>query len=119
MTTRTASGTVILSSTTNTAGSTTNSSSINNTTGIGGSITWQITNGATAPTTACAAILQVSIDNSTWVYGGQQQTAGLTASTTYSGVLEAYDFLYYRVSFSGNTGQSVTVIAQSHQTTAY
>lgn len=108
-------GSVIQSSASNTAGSTTNSSAVVLTTAYGAAITAQITNGATGPTAACAAILQVSEDGGTnW-----REWARGVAGTANSG---AYTFsfdvppavLRCRVQFTGNTGQTVTVAAQAH-----
>jgi hypothetical protein len=104
---------VILSSTTNAAGSTTTSSSENVTTAYGASVTWQITNGSTAPTLPCSAQLKISGDGSTWeLY--QQESAGVAASTVYQGEFDLPDsVMYFEVVFTGNTGQSVTVAAQA------
>jgi hypothetical protein len=102
-----------LTATANTAASTTNTVGVNLQTADGATITCQIINGTTAPTTACAAICQVSPDNLNWAFY-QQQTAGTVASTQYN---LAFDLppsvIFARIQFTGNTGQSVTVSAQS------
>jgi hypothetical protein len=106
-----ASGT-LQSSASNTAGSTTNSSSYDNTAGYGFGVTFKITNGATGPTVACKAVLQISPDNSTW-YDGWTYTAGVANSGIYSDVFDVPAWVKYgRVQFTGNTGQTVTIEAQ-------
>lgn len=97
----------------NAAGATTNSSSLNMTTYPGAVVTAQITNGATAPTVPCSAIVQVSSDGTTW-HTWAQGTAGLTASTAYSFSWEIPPpVMYVNVKFTGNTDQAVTVAAQA------
>lgn len=100
-------------STSNAASSTTTSSSLDMSTYYSAVITAQITNGATGPTLACNATVNISPDGTTW-YQWAQGTAGVAASTTYPfgwdippGVLHA------QVVFTGNTGQAVTVAAQA------
>ena len=107
----TKSGSTLQSSTSNTAGSTTTSSSLDMTTGYGAVILAKITNGATGPTVACTATVNVSSDNSTWKYY-QSATAGVANSGVYAFAFDiAAPIMYAQVVFTGNTGQTVTVEA--------
>lgn len=103
--------TTLQASATNGAGATTTSSSVNLTTAYGATILAKITNGSTAPTTPCAATVNVSPDGSTWrMYA--QQTAGLASSGIYPMAFDLpLSIMYAQVVFSGNTGQVVTIEA--------
>ncbi len=106
-------------SATNAAGATTTGSAIDLRTALGLAIVARITNGATAPTVACAVSVEVSNDNSTWRTWGQPIKAGLTAATAYAfSFLIPAEILYARTVFSGNTGQDVTVEALGHELTS-
>lgn len=109
--TATKAASTLQASASNTAGGTTTSASLNLSTAYGALILAKVTNGATPPTLPCNVTINVSSDGSTWrLYS--QQTAGLTASTTYS---MAFDIpmsaMFAQAVFSGNTGQPVTVEA--------
>lgn len=103
----------IAAATSNAAAATTNGTAVNLTGADGATFTAQITNGATAPTVAASAILQVSDAGSTW-YFYQQQSAGLTASATYPFSFDVPpSVMYARIQITGNTGQAVTCAAQA------
>lgn len=79
----------------------------------------QITNGATGPTVACSAILEITYDGGTTWYARARWAAGVANSGVYTfsdtiplGVQGA------RVKFTGNTGQAVTVVALGSTITA-
>lgn len=106
--------TTIQASTSNAAGSSKTSSTVDNTTSYGAVIFGTMTNGGTGPTLPCAAIIDLSNDNSTWAQGMLQTTG----STTASDVTPFYfdlppTFKYARLRFIGNTGQAVTVVGYS------
>jgi len=69
----------------------------------------RITNGATGPTIGCSAIVEYSNDNTTWreVYRIMHVTTA-NATLTRSVSIPA-EVMYARVTFSGHTGQGVTV----------
>jgi hypothetical protein len=109
-------------SATNTAGSTTTSSALAVNYGVSGVA--KVTNGGTGPTVGCDFVLEVSNDGGTTWFEWSRQTAGVTASTSYTfafglgaGGLGG-DFGHYRTKFTGNTAQSVTVQADAETTTA-
>jgi hypothetical protein len=104
-------GTSAIASTANTAGSTTNSSAIEQaSTSLQFMFYGTITNGGTGPTIPMSVKLQVTYDGSNWLDTGIQFTAGITASTTYTFLIEAPVAGYtYRIQATGNTGQTVTI----------
>jgi hypothetical protein len=106
-------------SATNTAGSTTTGTAFDLTTKVGPHhITATIVNGGTGPTVACDFVVEVSADNSTF-YEYSRQTAGVTASTTYTfNVPLSGAIMYVRSKFVGNTAQSVTVLATMQECTS-
>lgn len=82
----------------------------------------RITNGGTPPTTPCGVYLDFSADGSAWVNGPMIGVADLVANSVTAvpfaiGVGSGADWAYYRVRFTGNTGQSVTVQADASTTT--
>lgn len=100
------------------AGATTTSSTLDNSAGYGAIITAKVTNGATGPTVACTATLNVSPDGTTFYYWASQ-TAGTTASTSYAMPFEVpMHAIKANIVFTGHTGQAVTVEAQYQITTA-
>ena len=108
----------VQASATNTAGSTTTSGAFTTYYGVSG--VGVITNGGTGPTVACDFIIEVSNDGATW-FEWSRQTAGTTSSTTYRfpfalGIGAGADFQSYRVKFTGNTAQSVTVQCDAETT---
>lgn len=95
-----------------TAGSTVTGTGLS--TGYGVTAVGKIVNGATAPTTPCAAYVDYSADNSTWISGPMIAVGDLVASSTTPfaitlGIGSGADFAYYRIRFTGNTGQAVGV----------
>lgn len=107
----TKSGSTIQASASNTAGSTTTSSTLDLTTAYGAGIMAKITNGATGPTVACTATVNVSSDGATWKYF-QAATAGVANNGVYPFAFDLPAWVMYaQVVFTGNTGQTVTVEA--------
>lgn len=85
---------------------------VDNHLGYGATLTVQVTNGGTGPTIPANVTVQVSADNTTYVTWAAD-TAGVTASTTYSfGYQLPPEVAYARVVIGGNTAQSVTGLAQ-------
>lgn len=102
--------TVIQSSSANAAGATKNSTMFTSTVDYGSTVVISMTNGATAPTLPCTANLQTSPDAGTTYYTIRTFTAGLATSTAYTFSWDVSPGIrYYRIQFTGNTGQSVTV----------
>lgn len=94
------------------AGASQTSATLDNSAAYGAGVTAKITNGATPPTTACTATLNVSPDGATWYF-----FAGQTGSNAAGGVAAlVFDLpawaIKAQVVFSGHTGQPVTVEAQ-------
>lgn len=117
--TKSGSARVVQSSATNTAGSTTTTSG--QTVGYGASGVAKITNGSTAPTLPCQVYMDFSADNSTFYNGPSIGSADTVASSVtlipYAiGIGTGGDWAYYRLRFTGNTGQSVTVEAEDSST---
>lgn len=110
--------TTIQASVTNTAGSTTTSSTLDLSTAYGAGIMCKITNGATGPTIACSATVNVSSDGATWKYF-QAATAGVANNGVYTFAFDLPPWVMQtQVVFTGNTGQSVTVEAFAQALTA-
>jgi hypothetical protein len=106
------SGTPVAGGQTVAAGTPQTSAVVDNHLGYGATITVQITNGGTGPTIPATLTVNVSADNTTYV-AWATDTAGVTASTTYSfGYQLPPEIAYARVVIGGNTAQSVTGIAQ-------
>lgn len=110
----------VQASASNGAGSTTNSNAFDVNYGVSGVAV--VTNGGTGPTVGCDVVVQVSNDGGTTWIEWSRQTAGTTSSATYRfpfalGIGAGGDWGKYRVQFTGNTGQAVTVQADA-QTTA-
>ncbi|MFO0957758.1 MAG: hypothetical protein U0800_09915 [Isosphaeraceae bacterium] len=83
----------------------------------------RILNGANPPATACGLYLDFSADGSTWVNGPLVGLADTVASSISLipfaiGIGAGADWAFYRVRFSGNTTQPVTVQADASTTTA-
>jgi hypothetical protein len=104
-------------STSNAAGATTTGTALDLTTKYGGLAQLTITNGATGPTVGCDAILEASVDNSTWY------ELGRATHGTSNNLAATYNFdvppavMHLRSKFTGNTGQAVTVVAVFHELT--
>jgi hypothetical protein len=106
------SGTPVAGGQTVAAGTPQTSAVVDNHLGYGATLTVQVTNGGTGPTVPASVTVQVSADNTTFVTWALD-TAGVTASTTYSFAYQLPpEIAYARVVISGNTAQSVTGIAQ-------
>lgn len=72
-----------------------------------------MTNGGTGPTIGCSAQIDTSPDNGTTIRPFATITGGLTASTAYPlSVTIPGAALYARITFFGNTGQTVTCISE-------
>lgn len=99
------------SSATNTAGSTTSSSVRDASTSLGEVVYWKITNGGTGPTIACSVYLDWCDDSTpTTNKPIRSATAGTTNSAAYEGSWRVPpECKFYRLRFTGNTAQSVTV----------
>lgn len=110
-TTATKSTSTLQASASNGAGSTTNSSSIDMTTKMECDLRGLITNGGTGPTVALTVTVQVSSDNATW----KDTPMAVAPAGTGNSATGTFFFKglrggqYYRLKFSGNTGQAVTV----------
>lgn len=83
----------------------------------------RIINGGTAPTTPCGFYLDFSPDGGTTTFTGPMVGVGdlVASSTTIVPYAIAIggggDWTHYRVRFTGNTGQAVTVQANDSTTT--
>jgi len=91
--------------------------------GYGVSGVASITNGGTGPTVTCGVYLDFSDDNSTWTTGpliglGDTVNSSVTYVPYSLGIGAGGDWAYYRVRFTGNTGQAVTVAAADSSTTS-
>lgn len=106
------SGTPVAGGQTVAAGSPQTSAVVDNHLGYGATLTVQIANGGTGPTVPAGLAVLISADNTTFVTWASD-TAGVTASTTYSFAYQLPpEVAYAKVTISGNTAQSVTGIAQ-------
>lgn len=104
----------------NTAGSTATGSWIDVTASYKTSVLARITNGATGPTVACGCSIDLSPDNGTTTYAaaGGSFTAGVANNGIYAAAFDLPpDTMYFRTVFTGNTGQTVTVIADATKLT--
>jgi len=83
-----------------------------------------VTNGPSGPTTGCALYLQFSADNSAWtqpvLVGIADTAANAVAAIPFAVAAPGAggDWAYYRTTFSGNSGQAVTVQAVASTTTS-
>lgn len=108
----------LLASTSNAAGGTTNSTALDLSTAYGAVLSGTMTNGSTAPTIACTATCQVSIDGTTWdVWQSATASAAASTATAYAFEIPLHA-IRVRVSFSGNTGQAVACLCRAQYTTA-
>lgn len=99
------------SSASNAAAGTTTGTALDLTSKYGGLATLKVANGATGPTVACSARLEVSHDNSTWKTFFQATAAAGNSAVTEWAIEIPPSVMYLRSVFSGNTGQAVTVEA--------
>jgi hypothetical protein len=109
---------IVAAGTSNAAGGSTTGTEVDLSTALGLAVTARVTNGGTAPTIGCTATVEVRESGSgPWRTWGAA-TGGLLASGVYD---FAFDLpppiMRARVSFSGNTGQAVTVEATGHELT--
>jgi hypothetical protein len=109
----------IQASTSVSAGATQNGAEIDLATALGMAITARVTNGGTGPTIGCTAIVEVRESGSgswrTWA----QATAPVTASAVTDFAWEVPPaVIRARVTFTGHTGQAVTVEAIGHELTS-
>lgn len=111
----------VQSAVSNSAGGTTTTSGLVVNYGVSGVAT--ITNGGTGPTAECTVRIDFSADNSTWITGpviggGGTANSAITLIPYAMGVGAYGDWAYYRLVFTGNSGQAVTVEASDSTTTA-
>lgn len=101
--------TVVQASGTLTAGTPITSSVVTATTSDFATVVALVTNGSTGPTLPAVVTIQVSLDNTTF-FDAYVFTAGTILSTTYNFVQDLPSGIqYFKVKFSGNTAQNVTV----------
>lgn len=99
------------------AGTPQTSAVVDNHVSYGTTLTVQITNGGTGPTIPAMVTILVSADNTTFV-SWANDTAGVTASTTYSFAYQLPpEIAYAKITVGSNTAQSITAIAQYNQIT--
>lgn len=109
---------VLQASATNAAAATTNSSELDLSTTFGGLLTAKVTNGGTGPTLGCDVVIEVSANGGTTWYETMRVTGGTVANTAYSWGFVVSDAMRVRVTFTGNTGQGVTIEAVFHEFTS-
>lgn len=102
----------------NASGAITEGSGLNLSATYGGLATLKVTNGATEPSTPCAARLEVSHDGSAWKTFFQAAALQGASVATEWVVDVPPAAMHLRAAFSGNTGQSVTVEASFLELTA-
>ena len=102
----------------NGAGATTNSSTWDLRTAFGGTLQGRITNGGTGPTVGCSMVTEISTDGSAWRTYATQTAPTTNSAVTDFEVILPRDVLYARATFTGNTGQAVTVEAYGHELTS-
>lgn len=100
--------TIIAAATSNAAGGTTTGTAVDLTTKGGALITGLLTNGATGPTIAPSAIVEVSGDNVNWKQFYTQTGDTTASSVTPLNCRIPSPVLYARVRVTGNTGQAIT-----------
>lgn len=102
----------------NSSGNVTTGASVNLTTALEAGVVGIITNGGTGPSVGCDFIVEVSNDNNNW-FELARATAGTTNSASYHFPVHIPGWVMYaRTKFTGNTGQSVIVVAQGSRVTA-
>lgn len=107
----------IQSSTSNSAGGTTNGTELNLSTAYGALIAAKITNGATGPTVGCDFVVYVG-ESTTTKREFSRQTAPTTNSAVTEFVVEVPpSAMFVNVTFTGNTGQAVTVECYAQELT--
>jgi hypothetical protein len=96
-----------------------NSSAFNLATDFGACFLWQVVV-TSAPTSATTIQPQVSDDGTHWTNDGGAFSAGITASTTYSGTYQPPDdALYARLQFvNADSSVDVTAVSYAMATTA-
>lgn len=108
----------ILASSSNTAGSTTNGTELDLSTKYGALVCAKITNGGTGPTVGCDFVVYVGEST-----GTKREFSRQTAPTTNSAVTEFVvevppSAMFVNVTFTGNTGQAVTVECYAQELTS-
>ncbi len=108
----------ILASASNSAGGTTNGTELDLSTKYGALVCGKITNGATGPTVACDMVVYVGEAS-----GTKREFSRQTAPTTNSAVTEFVveippSAMFVNVTFTGNTGQAVTVECYAQELTS-
>lgn len=107
----------ILASTSNTAGSTTNSTESDQSAAYGCAVVGKITNGGTGPTVACDMVVYVGgATGEKFEYSRQTATVTASAVAVFVVPLPAWA-MFVNVTFTGNTGQTVTVEAHIEELT--
>jgi len=109
---------IILASVSNAAGASVNSAELDLTTKYGALLSARITNGPTGPTIGCDFVVYIGD-----VTGDKREFSRQTAPVTNNGVV---DFtveippaaMFINVTFTGNTGQAVTVECHGQELTA-
>lgn len=92
----------------------------NLTTTMGSVWTLHFVNGGTGPTIGCSAQIDISYDGSTWRQFGGTITAGTVNSAVLDVVVEIPpSAMHTRVTFYGNTGQTVAVSAEIENITGF
>lgn len=108
----------ILTSTSNSAGGTTNGTELDLSTKYGALVCGKITNGGTGPTVGCDMVVYVGEAT-----GTKREFSRQTAPTTNSAVTEfcveiPAAAMFVNVTFTGNTGQAVTVECYAQELTS-
>ena len=102
----------------NTAGGTTNGTELDLSTKYGALVCAKITNGATGPTVGCDVVVYVGEATGT-KREFRRATAGTTANGVYEFVFEIPpSAMFVNVTFTGNTGQAVTVECYAQELTS-
>lgn len=108
----------IQASASNSAGGTTNGTELDLSTKYGALVCGKITNGGTGPTVGCDMVVYVGEST-----GTKREFRRMTAGTTNSGVYEFCveippSVMFVNVTFTGNTGQAVTVECYAQELTS-
>ena len=103
----------------NAAGATATGTAVDLRTALGCTICGIITNGATGPTVACSMRVEISNDGTNFtIFSNEISAVGNNVITNMQPVILPPETMYARTIFTGNTGQTVTVIAYGHELTS-